>query len=191
MQYFDVFVIFVICNSYPRQAVLFVLHCNINLSINTPTEWEVVLNRTDKDRLHNIIRCDDLIMQIGKDIYDSRKLRRRMARSRQGSPCAGRPTSATLWYLTAIFMTPLVGPHQLLCDISDCNIHDTVGWPTSDTLWYIWQQYSWHCCCSPLPETSHQLPHCRVHSCEPTHLLLRWLCGAVQNGKHFLNICYQ
>ena len=50
-------------------------------------------------------------------------------------------------------------PHQLDCD--------------------IWLQYSKHRCCSPLPETPHKLPHSRVHSCEPTHLLLGWLCGAV------------
>ena len=63
------------CNSFFRQAVLIVhvLYCKIYLSINPPTKWEVVLNRTVKDRLHEIIKRDDLIIQIGKDIYDSRK----------------------------------------------------------------------------------------------------------------------
>ena len=31
------------------------------------------MNSMDKDRLHDIIKSDELIMQIGKDIYDSRK----------------------------------------------------------------------------------------------------------------------
>ena len=39
---------------------------------NPPTELEVVVNSMDKDHLHGIIKSDDLIMQIGKDIYDSR-----------------------------------------------------------------------------------------------------------------------
>ena len=31
------------------------------------------MNSMDKDRLHDIIKSDELIMQFGKDIYDSRK----------------------------------------------------------------------------------------------------------------------
>ncbi len=31
------------------------------------------MNSMNKDHLHEIIKSDDLIMQIGKDIYDSRK----------------------------------------------------------------------------------------------------------------------
>ena len=40
---------------------------------NPPTEWEVVVNSMDRDHIYDIIKSDDLIMQIGKDIYDSRK----------------------------------------------------------------------------------------------------------------------
>ena len=38
-----------------------------------PTEWEVVVNSMDKDRLHEIIKSDDFIIQIWKYIYDSSK----------------------------------------------------------------------------------------------------------------------
>ena len=53
--------------------IVCVLYCKIYLSIKLQTELKVVLNKMDKDRLHEIIKRDDLIMQIGKDIYDSRK----------------------------------------------------------------------------------------------------------------------
>ena len=63
-----------VCKTPKKTTVPRPVTAQTSVATNSPPmEREVVLNSMDEDRLHDIIKSDDLIMQIGKDIYDSRK----------------------------------------------------------------------------------------------------------------------